>query len=179
MRGRQLLSFGLAIGNVVERLARHRRIQPERLRGMAELGNLPRAMVRQSVVAQFARLDQIVERTHRFFDRRLVVFAMDVEQIDVIGVQALQAGIDGTHDVFARCTACVDIAAIERIGELGGEHPAFALRGDAAAHHALGFAFAVDIRGIDRIDALLVGLIDDARGGCFVGRAAEHHRSER
>jgi len=82
-------------------------------------------------------------------------------------------------DVFARRASRIHVAFVERVGEFGGEHPALALRGDRAAHYALRFSLAVDVRGVDRIDALLQRLVDDAGGGRFVGRAAEHHRAER
>ena len=45
--------------------------------------------------------DQIVQRLHRLFDRRVMVPAMDLIQIDVVGAESLQTLIDLMHDRLA------------------------------------------------------------------------------
>ena len=47
------------------------------------------------------------ERFAGFFDGRVLVEAMDLVEVDVIDAEALEAGVDGGHDVLAREAAVV------------------------------------------------------------------------
>ncbi len=57
---------------------------------------------RRADIAGLAGLDDVVERFERLLDRRVVVPAMDLVEVDVIGAEALQARIDLAHDRLAR-----------------------------------------------------------------------------
>ena len=49
-------------------------------------------------VAHLAALDQVVERLHRFFDGDGGVKAVDLEEIEVVGLEALQRCVHGAED---------------------------------------------------------------------------------
>ena len=51
--------------------------------------------------------DEIVERAQGLVDRRDRVGAVDLVEVDVVGLQPLEAGLDRVHDVAARGAAVV------------------------------------------------------------------------
>ena len=61
----------------------------------------PGGLVRAADVAHLAGSDQVVQRAQGFFLRRVVVRPVGLVQIDVIGLQALQAVIDRFHHMPA------------------------------------------------------------------------------
>jgi hypothetical protein len=56
-----------------------------------------------------ATSNEVIKSLHRFFNRSVVVKAVDLEQVDVVDIQSLQAGIDGVEDRLARETTVVGI----------------------------------------------------------------------
>ena len=65
------------------------------------LGNAPAAEVRHPPVADLAGLHQIAHRTQRLFQVHAVDVAVHVADVDVVGLQAGQAGIDFAQDPAA------------------------------------------------------------------------------
>ena len=65
-RRRQLLGFGGAIDDVVERLAGNRPIDADKIRDPGDLGNAPATEVGNAEVAQLALPDQVCNGPHRF-----------------------------------------------------------------------------------------------------------------
>jgi hypothetical protein len=55
---------------------------------------VPAREVGHADVAQLAGAHQVVERRQRFLDRRAGVEAVQLEQVDVVGAQALQRLVD-------------------------------------------------------------------------------------
>lgn len=49
-------------------------------------------------VADLARLDEVVEGFHRLFDKDCVVVTVDLEQVNVVGAETLEGGIDCGED---------------------------------------------------------------------------------
>ena len=68
---------------------------------------------------------QLVERAHRFLDRRSRIEAMNLIQVDVLQLHPLQARLDAVHDVTTRRTT--RIGALAHVAEhLGRDHDVFA-----------------------------------------------------
>ena len=103
--------------------------------------------------------------------------AVDVVEVDVVGLQPLQAGIDGAHQVAAREARVGDVGP-HLLRALGGQHPAVALLLDGRADDLFGAAVGVDVGGVDEVDAALGRMVDDAPRLRLVGGAAEHHGAE-
>jgi hypothetical protein len=102
---------------------------------------------------------------------------VDVVEVDVVGLQPAQAGLDGAPHVDAGQAALV-ASVTGRVGDLGGQHPALAGVFERAADHLLGLAVGVDVGRVDEVDAGLERVIDDAPRLRLIGRAAEHHGAE-
>ena len=125
---------------------------------------LPGGVVRNADVADLALVHQVVEGAKRFLHRRPRVGPMELVEIDPIGPQALQARLDGTHDVVPRSEALTRRLAQAR-GKLGGENQVLATRPEDLSEHVFGIAVAIDIRRVEQIDAEVERLV--------------HHRARR
>ena len=68
---------------------------------------LPTAEVACSHITNHALPDQVVQRRQRFFQRRLFIPAMYLVEIDVICLQASEAGFDRTQNMFSTQTEIV------------------------------------------------------------------------
>ena len=78
-----------------------KRVQPWRSDNAERAGKLPRMHRRRADIADLACLHDVVQRLQRLLDRRLVVPAMDLVEVDVIGAEAAQAGVELSHDRLA------------------------------------------------------------------------------
>jgi hypothetical protein len=83
---RDHLPLLLAVDQVVVVLHRDER----RLRDELRLRELPRVHAAGADVARLAGLDHVVERVHRLVDRRRVVPAVDLVEVDVVEPEPLQ-----------------------------------------------------------------------------------------
>ena len=84
-------------------------------------GELPGMHGGRADVADLARLDDVVQCFERFLNRRVIVPAMDLVEVDVIGAESLQAGVDLSHDRLARQAGAIRAGAHPAI-DLGGDH---------------------------------------------------------
>ncbi len=94
-------------------------------------------------------------------------------EVDVVGLQALQAGLDGGEDIAARRTLLL-AAVVHRLAELGGEHDILATLAEHVPQH--GFRAAapcVDVGGVEQRDPEVDGFVDDLARGLGVGALAE------
>ena len=89
----------------------------------------PSRRVTDTQVQHFAALHHVVQALHQFWDRCRKVPPVDVEQIDVIRLQFLQASFQGNVQRLGRVTSVVDALAWRRFprirkasGELCGQH---------------------------------------------------------
>jgi hypothetical protein len=119
---------------------------------------MPRAFMRcqaarfdAPMVADLADADQIVQRAQRLLPRRERVVAVDLVEVDVIGAEALQAGVDGVHDVAARQPDRVGAAAGAPAG-LGRHHHILAPRAQRLAQDLLRAARRVDVGAVEEVD---------------------------
>ena len=62
-------------------------------------------------VVHLAALDQVMQCLHRLLDWSVVVESVDLQEIDVVGIEALQGGIDLVEDGLARQTALVGVVS--------------------------------------------------------------------
>jgi len=60
-------------------------------------------------VAHLSRLDNVVERLHGLFERRGLVTTVDLQEINVICLQALQTCVDGVENGATAETTLVDV----------------------------------------------------------------------
>ncbi len=63
------------------------------------LGELIGVHGRCAYVARLTGFHHVVQRFQRFFNRRVVIPAMDLQQIDILHAEAAQAVIYGTQDL--------------------------------------------------------------------------------
>ena len=120
-------------------------------------------------ITRFARAHDLAERAHRFLQRCVLVIAVALIEVDMIGLEAGQRGVDLLQDLLARKTPIVlahrgEYLRREHIGVAGSSRERFAqkrLRG----------ALAIGIRRIDEIDAEFKGAVD-AGERIFVRRKA-------
>jgi hypothetical protein len=87
---------------------------------------------------------------------------MDLVEIDIVGAQALQAGVDLVEDGLARQAAAIGAGAHLHI-DLGRQHDLLALGeiAQGAADDLLAGAVGVDVGGVDEIDAEFQCLLDE------------------
>src|SRR5664280_511261 len=125
-------------------------------------GELPRVHAGRADVAHLPGLDHVVESFHRLFDRRLGVEAVDLVEVDVVGAQPGQRGVDLLHHRAAR-----QALATRPIGhlpvQLGGQDDVFTPRVllDRVAHDLLAAAVPVHVGGVPERDAEPQGLPKD------------------
>ena len=89
---------------------------------------------------------------------------MDLVKVEMVELQALQAGLDAFHDVIARQAARIDAFCATVAEHLGGDHDVFArylqvfqrLTGDDFRA-----AVRIDVGRVDEVDAGLDGAGDE------------------
>jgi len=97
-----------------------------------------------------AGLHEPVERLHQLAGRRLVVPAVDVEHVEVIGVEPIEEGVDAVADVLAVRAAAVRVAVADLPVHLRRDRVALAVAlGEPVADPALAVAAAVHVGGVD------------------------------
>ncbi len=139
--------------------------------------------------ASFAGGDERVECAQRFFDRRDRIVAVNLVEVDVVGLEAAQAGVDRIHDVAARGADIVAPWPDARI-HFGRDHHVFT--GDLyilerLAEGLLAFALRIDIGGVEEVDAGIeripdqvvgTGLVDGADRSKAAFTTVERHGSQ-
>ncbi len=95
-------------------------LEPHPLLERESRGRLPGEVIAQPDVAHLPLPDQIVQAAQRLLERRIAVPSVYLVQVDVIGLQPLQARLRAAHDVHARRPAAVEVLA-HREPDLGGQ----------------------------------------------------------
>ena len=98
---RDHLPLLLAVHQVVVVLHRDEPCPAVPCRDRLGLRELPRVHAARADVARLAGADDVVERLHRLLDRRRVVEAVDLVEVDVVEPEALQRRVDRGEDVLA------------------------------------------------------------------------------
>jgi polysaccharide pyruvyl transferase WcaK-like protein len=104
---------------------------------------------------------------------------MDDVQVDVVGTEPAQALLHLMHDPAPRVAAAVRALAHREV-HLGGENNVVAAALQRLADDLLALAGGVHISGVDEVDALVQGGVDDpdAVGMIRVADCTKHHRAE-
>src|SRR5580658_331649 len=111
---RHHLSFFFAIKQIVMILHGNESRPTMAIRKIQGLRELPRVHRRCSDIANLAGLHYVVQRFKRFFDRRLVIPAVNLIQVHVVGSETTQALVEFIKDFFAR-----EALAIRLVAHLG------------------------------------------------------------
>ena len=116
-------------------------------------------------VAHLAGADEVVERAQRLVDGDVGLRAVDLVEVDVVGLQAAQAGFALLDDVAAAVAHVVGAFAHHAV-HLGGEDDvvALAVALERLAGDLLAAAAAVDVGGVEEVDAGVEGAVDDVVG---------------
>ena len=133
-----------------------------------------------------ALVDEVIEGSHGLFDGGLEVHVVGLVEVDVVRVEAAQAGIDGVHDVTPAQALVVGQLA-HLAAALGGQDDvvAFARLLQPGADHFLGTpgpaAFGpgrVHVRRVDEVAPFVHEQIQHALGFGIVGVPTESGRAE-
>ena len=130
-------------------------------------------------VADLALVDEVGERAEGLLDVGVGARAVDLVEVDPVGVQAAQRVLDRPDDPAPGAALPVGVLAHGAV-ELGGQDDVVAAALEGLADDLLGLALGVDVGGVDEVDAGVQRGVDDADGVVVVGVApgAEHHRAE-
>ena len=181
----------LAIEQVVVVLHRDEPRPAVEVGQVERLAELPGEHRRGADVAGLARLHDVVQGLQRLLDRRLVVPAVDLVQVDVVGAEPPEARVDLRQDRLPRQAPAVR-ALPRREEHLGRDHH-LVPPGEVAerpAEDLLARAVGVGVRGVEEVDPELQGAgeerpalllaqrpgvgapLRDRRRSCTRGRAA-------
>ena len=148
-------------------------MQVEMPRGPLRVGNLPGGKIRAADVTDFAGANEIIEGAKGLLDRCGGIGEMNLVEIDPVGAEALEAGLGGGDDVMAG-GALHGSGLVHGAAEFGGQDDALAVLAEDLAED--GFrtaALAVGIRGIEKGDAQVDGLVNDFAGSLQIDAQAE------
>ena len=121
-----------------------------RLLKVQRLCELPGFRRGRAEVAGLAGLHDVVKRLQRLFPRRRLIVAMDIEEVDMIDAEALEAVIHLRQDRFSRQADRIGTVA-GRGAQLGGDDDRVAMDEilERPADYLLAFAVRIEI-GRDR-----------------------------
>lgn len=147
-------------------------------------GDDPGRGVADAEVEDFAGGDDVVERVHEFGDRGCEVPPVDVEDVDEVGLEFLQAGVEGVFEGFLVVADVVGLDDVVEafVGLVAGcefrsdDHlvsKAFGFGGEPFADPDLGLLGLVVAGCINEVAALAVEEIEDTEDVGFRHRA--HH----
>ena len=163
----------------VGRLLGHEALEVAVSSGDLGLDDLARREGRGADVADLALPHQIRERGQGLLDVGAGVGAVHLVEVDPVGAQPAQRVLDRAHDPAAGVAAAVRVLA-HRVVELGGEHDVVAAAREGLADDLLGLPGAVDVGGVDEVDAGVERRVDDPDRLVVVRVAPrpEHHGAE-
>ena len=182
---RQHLPFFLAVDEVVVVLHRHEARPAVALGDLQHLRELPGVHARRADVARLAGPHDVVQRFQGLLDRRVRVEPVDLVEVDVVGPEPSEGGVDGLEQVLAG-----QAAVVRPVGHgeerLGGDHHLVARREvvERAADDLLADAAGVHVRRVEEVDAGVEGSPDEGTAGLLgqdpgaPGGRPEGHRAE-
>ena len=185
---REQLALDLAEEQVVAGLHGVEPRQPQELAAPQRARHLVGVVVRAADVTRLARPDHVVERAQGLVHGRRGVGVMELVEIDVIGAQPAQRGVDRVEDVLAR-QPLIPGPRAHRTEALGGEDEVVSPPREPAAEDLLGAAdraaavgaaaaLGIGIRGVEERDAARGGPLEDRAPGRLVALQAERHRAQ-
>ncbi len=120
----------------------------------------PYSCFRKTEVLDLALLDQVLHCSSYIFDRHGRVDPVLIEQIDHIGLQALERGFGDRLDLFRPAVQSLPARAsiwIEIEAELGDYDHLVTYRRKRLAQQLLVGEWAIDLSGIEKCDATFHG----------------------
>src|SRR6516225_4385042 len=144
---------------------------------MVHVRDMPGLDVGEGPRADLAVADQVTEGGDRLLPGRVGIDAMDVIDIDAVGLQPLATGVYRLHEMAPR-QAAIGYMWPHLLRDLGCQHPTLALGPNGRSDHALRASLSIDIGRIDEVDAVVDGMVDDAPRFVRIGGPAEHHGAE-
>ena len=177
---REHLALFLAIDEVVVVLHRDEPRPAPALGHLEHLRELPGKHARRADVARLAGPHDVVQRLEGLLDRGVRIEPVDLIEIDVIGPEAPQRGVDGVEQVLPGQAAVVRSVA-HRKERLRGDHHLIARRevGQRASHDLFTDAAGIHVGGVEEVDAGVERTLDErAAGGLGQYPAAPRRRSE-
>src|SRR5258705_7692633 len=123
-----------------------------------------RAGLREAEIADLTRADQFCHRANRLLDRNVLVDAMLIIEIDMIDAETFQRRIASGANVFRTAVDRALAALKDLIAEFGrDDHPVAMLR-ERFADQLFVVPGAIDVRGVEEVDAELDCALE-GRGG--------------
>ena len=174
------LALDAPVEEVVRRLLADEAVEVQFLGDPQRLDQLPGGIGGGADVAHLAGTDQVVQRAQRLVDRRVGAGAVDLVKVDVVGLQAAQAGFALFDDVAAAVAVRVGVIVVHHAVDLGRQHHllALAVALEGLAGDFLAAPAAVDVGRIQEVDAGVERAVDDGIGVGGFCSAAEHHAAQ-
>src|SRR5271166_1810964 len=150
-------------------LARDEMVQAVIFGRPLRLDDLPGRERRATDVADLALADQIVERPQGLLDRGQRIGLVLLIEVDPIGLEAPEAGLDLGHDVMAR-GALEAAGCVHRPRELGRQHDVLAAISEDFPEERLGAAarVAIGVGLVEKRDAEVERFMDHLAGRCEI-----------
>src|ERR1700733_8645450 len=124
---------------------------------------MPAGEVRAGDVADLAGVDEGIEGVEGLLNRREGVEAVHVVDVDVVGAEALEAGVALLENVLARGARVIGpLAHWEK--RLRRDEPSIAFALERLAEDLLGQTIGIAIGDVEKVDAGIDAEIDHAAG---------------
>ena len=121
-------------------------------------------------VADFSGGDELGHGSKGVFNGDVGIDAVLVVEVDVVEVEAFEAGVAGLADVFGAAVDAEEFAVgAAHVAELGGEDDVVAAVADGAADELLVASGAVHVCGVEEVESGVEGAVDDLDGFGVVG----------
>ena len=178
-RGDQLLLGGPVVQRVLV-LRGDERAQSLGARGPVRVHHLPGREVRAADVPDLALGHELGQRLERLRDRGDQVGLVKLVEVDVVGAEPAQAGLDRAPHVApgGPGTPVRAVRAAHVHAELGGHHHVLTALAERPAEQLLARADAVGVRGVEERDAGVQRGIDHPLGLLGVDPGAERVGAE-
>ena len=118
-----------------------------------------------------ALADEVIQGAERFFHGRAGIGKMMLVQVDIVGAEARQAGLDGPGDVVRRPTTRGCATTTTQLGAKLGRHDGcMAPPTEGLAQHGLGAVHgaAIDVSHVEEVHPEVEGRAHDGIGGRLV-----------
>src|SRR5262245_50707961 len=116
------------------------------------LDQMPAGKVGRADVTSLSRPDQVVEGAQSFFDRRKLVIAVELQQIDVVTVEAFQRGLAGLGDVLS-ARAHPMRPWLSPVAYLCGDQDVLSARTQRLSKDLFRGALRIDIGGVEEVES--------------------------
>ena len=128
------------------------------------LGDLRDAPLARAPVEHLALGDEVVHRAGRLEDRRRGIGAVAVVEVEVVDLQAAERVVAGLDDMFAGETGLVGLVVLPAEEDLARNEVAAAAPAgflQDRAHHEFGLAVGVGLGVVEKINAGVVGGVEE------------------